>query len=135
MRADLSVLSVRAMMLLLIGCAVSGCSSSNIRADYDHDADFGAYTTYDFIEDPGNDYEGYESAFTRPMIAAITVEMEKRGYVKEDSPDLFVNFKRITKGKTQVTQTQTAPPGYYGYRRGYYGSWGAYGYGTETHVS
>ena len=25
--------------------------------------------------------------------------------------------------------------GYYGYRRGYYGAWGGYGYGTQTHVS
>ena len=25
--------------------------------------------------------------------------------------------------------------GYYGYRTGYYGAWGGYGYGTETHVS
>jgi len=25
--------------------------------------------------------------------------------------------------------------GYYGYRRGYYGTWGGYGYGTTTHIN
>ena len=61
------------VLLLVIGMA--GCSSSNIRSDYDHAADFGSYKTYDFIEGAGPDYDGYESLFTQYMITAITIEI------------------------------------------------------------
>lgn len=123
-----------APILLFVIC-MAGCSSSNIRSDYDHTADFGSYKTYDFIEGAGPDYEGYESLFTQYMITAITIEMEKRGYVKSDNPDLYVNFNVNTQDKTKVTQTASAPSSYYGYRGGFYDPWGGYGYGTQTHVS
>jgi len=81
MQTDLSARLTRIVILLLVGYTISGCSTSNIRWDYDHDVDFGAYETYDFIDGAGPDYEGYESLFTQYMVAAISVEMEKRGYV------------------------------------------------------
>ena len=126
-------------VILLLVASVAGCSSSGkLRSDYDHGADFGAYQTWNFIEDAGPDYEGYESLFTQYMLEAITIEMDKRGYVKSENPDLLVNFNAYVQDKTKVTQTSAPPPmhgGYYGYRGGYYGAWGGYGYGTETRVS
>jgi len=136
MRYHASPAFVRAICLLLTGYVLAGCSSDNIRSDYDSTADFGAYKTYNFIEGAGPDYEGYESLFTQYMITAITLEMESRGYVKSDSPDLLVNFNAILQEKTKVTQTsQPGYGGYYGYRGGFYDPWGGYGYGTQTHVS
>ena len=135
MRTDNSARLIRAAILLLVGYALGGCSSSNIRSDYDQDVDFGTYKTYDFIDGAGPDYEGYESLFTQYMISAITIEMEKRGYVKSGNPDLLVNFNANMQEKTKVTQTSTPSPAYYGYRRGYYDPWGSYGYGTQTNVS
>ncbi len=129
---------LRLSVILLLFASVAGCSSSGtLRSDYDSGADFGAYQTWDFIEDAGPDYEGYESLFTRYMLEAITIEMDKRGYVKSDNPDLLVNFNAYVQDKTKVTQTSAAPPmgGYYGYRGSRYGAWGGYGYGTETRVS
>ena len=63
--------------------------------------------------------------------------MQNRGYTRSDNPDLLVNFNAILQEKTDVrTSPATPPPGYYyGYRGGYYGTWGGYGWGTETHVS
>lgn len=133
MKTRLSSQLIRVILLFLLGYTLSGCSSSNIRSDYDRDVDFGAYETYGFMDNAGPDYEGYESLFTQYMIAAITVEMEKRGYVQSDNPDLLVNFNANIQEKTKVTQTTSPPPAYYGYRRGYYDPWG--GYGTQTHVS
>ena len=127
----------RLSVILLFFASVTGCSSSGtLRSDYDSGADFGVYQTWDFIEDAGPDYEGYESLFTQYMLEAITVEMDRRGYVKSDNPDLLVNFNAYVQDKTKVTQT-SAPMtgGYYGYRGGHYGAWGGYGYGTETRVS
>ena len=120
--------------LLMLG----GCSSDNIRADYDGTADFGSYRTYNFIQGAGPDREGYDSLFSQYMVTGIDIEMQARGYTKSNNPDLLVNFNAILQDKTKVTQT-AAPSyggaGYYGYRGGFYDPWGGYGYGTQTHVS
>jgi len=131
----------RTSKLLALAVALvllSGCSSSNLRSDYDRSVDFGSYTTYNFMENAGPHAGNYESFFSQYMQAAIDIEMEKRGYTKADDPDLWVNFNGIMQEKTQVRTTSAPPPmhgGYYGYRGGYYNTWGGYGYGTETHVS
>ena len=128
---------VTSLVALLMIANLSGCASGpKIRSDHDQSADFGAYKTYNFMEHPTPD--SYESFFTKHMIGAITIEMEKRGYTKSDNPDLLVAFNAILQDKTKVTTSSAPPPmygGYYGYRGGYYGAWGGYGYGTETHVS
>lgn len=130
---------LRTSMLAALVLALAGCSSaSKIRADYDRGADFGSYTTYNFIENAGPHAGNYESFFSQYMRAAIEIEMENRGYTKSDNPDLLINFNGIMQEKTQVRTTSTPPPmhgGYYGYRGGYYGTWGGYGYSTQTHVS
>ncbi len=132
-------ISLRLSVIQFFFASLAGCSSSGtLRTDYDHGADFGAYKTWDFMEDAGPDYEGYESLFSQYMLEAITIEMDQRGYVKSDNPDLLVNFNAILEDKTKVRTTSAPPPmygGYYGYRGASYGAWGGYGYGTETHVS
>lgn len=124
--------------LLLAAASMTGCASGKLRSDYDRTSDFSQYSTYNFYEDAGPDTTEYQSLFTQYMIAAITREMESRGYTKSDNPDLLVNFNAILQDKTKVT-TSPAPTygigGYYGYRRGFYDPWMGYGYATETHVS
>jgi len=124
---------------LFFVASLAGCASSpKILADYDFGTDFGAYKTWDFIEDPGPDYDGYHSLFSQFMMEGIEIEMDKRGYTRSSNPDIFLNFNAIVQDKTKVTQTQSMGPpmgSYYGYRGGYYGAWGGYGYGTETRVS
>ncbi len=123
-----------------MGYTLAGCASGpNILSDYDHDADFGSYHTYNFVEGAGPENSSYQSFFSQYMVEAITIEMEKRGYTKSDTPDLLLNFNAILQDKTKVRTTSAPPPmmhgGYYGYRGASYGAWGGYGYGTETHVS
>jgi hypothetical protein len=130
--------TLQILPILLFIASLAGCSSSaKIRSDYDPGADFASYKTWDFIEDAGPDHEGYESLFSQYMVTAITLEMDKRGYTRSNNPDLLVNFNAYLQDKTKVTTTPSAPPmgGYYGYRGAYYGAWGGYGYGTDTHVS
>jgi len=128
------------LVIMLSACAVAGCASGpDIRSDYDSTANFGAYETYNFVKGAGPDYGEYQSLFTKFVIEAVTLEMEKRGYTKSDNPDLLVNFGAQIDDKIDV-RTSSAPPmtgGYYAYRRGpyAYGGWGGYGYATETHVS
>ncbi len=126
------------IVVLIMGYVLAGCSSGpNIISEYDHDAPFGTYKTYNFMENAGPHSSTYQGFFSQYMVAAITTEMELRGYVKSDDPDLLVNFNAVLQEKTKVTTTSAPPPmgGYYGYRGGYYGAWGGYGYGTETRVS
>jgi len=114
-------------VLVVSACAVASCASSpDIISDYDQGANFAAYNTYNFVDGAGPDYSNYQSLFTKYVIAAVTIEMEKRGYTKSDDPDLLVNFNATLDDKI-----------YYGYRGGAYryGGWGGYGYATETHVS
>jgi len=128
----------RGLIFGLAIIALGGCASGpNIIYDYDHNADFSSYQTYNFMQGAGPYTGDYQNFFTRYMIDAITIEMEKRGYTKSDNPDLLVNFNAILQDKTKVTQS-SAPmtSGYYGYRGGRYSGWGVgYGYATETHVS
>jgi len=133
------VKKLSSFVLIVSACAVASCASGpDIMSDYDSGANFGDYNTYNFVEGAGPDYGNYQSFFTKHVIAAVTIEMEKRGYTKSDDPDLLVNFNATLDDKIDV-RTTSAPMtgGYYGYRGGAYryGAWGGYGYATETHVS
>jgi hypothetical protein len=122
--------------ILIVAAIGAGCASENIRSDYDPAVDFSQYTTYNFYADAGPEDTNYQSFFSKYMVEAISREMEKRGYVKSDDPDLLINFNAILQEKTKVTTTP-APMvgGYYGYRDPFYDPWIGYGYGSETHVS
>ncbi len=115
----------------------SGCSSGpDIRSAYDDRSDFSQFETYNFFSDAGQGSTSYQSLFSQYMVTAITLEMENRGYVKSDDPDLLVNFNARFDDKTKITTSPSmGTSAYYGYRGGRYGAWGGYGYGTETHVS
>jgi len=115
----------------------SGCSSGpDIRSAYDDRSDFSQYETYNFYSDAGQGNTTYQSLFSQYMVTAITLEMENRGYLKSDEPDLLVNFNARFDDKTKITTSPSmGTSAYYGYRGGRYGAWGGYGYGTETHVS
>ena len=105
------------LILLLSAFVIAGCASvPDILTDYDRDANFGAYHTYNFVEGAGPDHGQYQSLFTQYVIEAVTVEMENRGYKKSPDPDLLVNFGAKLADKIDV-RTTSAPMtgGYYGY--------------------
>ncbi len=118
---------------LLTSCA----SKPKIETDYDHSIDFSQYKTYAFFNPMGIENPNYSSIYGSIFRAAISKEMNSRGYTKSDNPDLLINVSGRLQDKTRVTTTSDPymSGGYYGYRRGRYGAWGGYGYGTQTHVS
>jgi len=120
-------------VVLLSSCA----SKPNIKSDYDQSIDFSQYRTYGFFNPMGIENPNYSSIYGSIFRTAITKEMEDRGYRKSDNPDLMINVSGRLQDKTKVTTTSDPymSGGYYGYRRGAYGAWGGYGYGTSTHVS
>ena len=128
---NLGLLAVAAM--LIASCA----SKPTIETDYDHSVDFSQYKPYAFFNPMGIENPNYSSIYGSIFREAISREMESRGYVKSDNPDLLINVSGRLQEKTKVTTTSDPymSGGYYGYRRGAYGAWGGYGYGSQTHVS
>jgi hypothetical protein len=124
---------IAAMALLLAACA----SGPKIETDYDHTIDFSQYKTYGFFNPMGIENPNYSSIYGSIFRDAISKEMNSRGYKMSDNPDLMINVSGRLQDKTNVTTTSDPymSGGYYGYRRGAYGTWGGYGYGTTTHVS
>lgn len=127
------LVSMAALVTLLASCA----SKPTIESDYDPTVDFSQYKTYGFFNPMGIESPNYSSIYGAIFRDAISKEMESRGYVASDSPDVMINVSGRLQDKTKVTTTSDPymGGGYYGYRRGYYGTWGGYGYGTTTHVS
>ncbi len=124
---------ITATALLLASCA----SKPTIESDYDRTIDFSQYKTYGFFNPMGIENPNYSSIYGSVFRDAIGKEMESRGYKQSDHPDLVINVSGRLQDKTKVTTTSDPymGGGYYGYRRGAYGAWGGYGYGTSTHVS
>jgi hypothetical protein len=119
--------------LVAVALVAAGCASGpDIRADYDHAADFGKFRTYGFVAQAGTDTAEFRSLATQTLQAAAAREMESRGYTRSDTPDLVINFTGKLEEKTDIESTPAPYYGpSYGYR-GWYGSpWGGYG-GTEV---
>jgi len=119
--------------MLLASCA----SKPKIESDYDQTVDFSQFSTYGFFNPMGIENPNYSSIYGSIFRDAISKEMESRGYKQSDNPDLMINVSGRLQEKTKVTTTSDPymAGGYYGYRHGNYGTWGGYGYGTQTHVS
>lgn len=125
--------SLARFLLLAVVALFAACTSGpQVRADYDHSANFASYRTFGFFDPLGTDTAGYESLVTQALKAAARQEMESRGYTyAETGADLLINFNAKLEQQTRISQTP-AMPMYYGYRHGFYGGWGGYMY--ETHV-
>ena len=134
MLREFSVLAYLCVAALLI---TSCASKPTIETDYDHTIDFSQYRTYAFFNPMGIENPNYSSIYGSIFRDAIGKEMQSRGYSVSDNPDLLINVSGRLQDKTKVTTTSDPymAGSYYGYRRGAYGAWGGYGYGTTTHVS
>jgi hypothetical protein len=128
----------RMVLLATVTVALASCASGpKIQSDYDPGIDFSQYKTFGFFSPMGIENPNYSSIYGAIFRDAISQEMESRGYVLSDNPDLLLNVSARLQDKTKVTTTSDPymHGGYYGYRRGFYDPWVGYGYGTQTHVS
>ena len=113
----------------LVACA----TAPEIQRDTNPTADFASYKTFAYFSPLATDRAGYETVFTTRLKDATRRAMEARGYVYDEaSPDLLVNFFANVQDRQEV-RTTPVPAGYYGYRRGYYGGFGAYTVDTYTY--
>ena len=125
--------AIEFLLLALVALLVSACSSSvQVRSDSSTTADFRSFRTYGYFKPMGIE-GGYNSpVFGQHFRAAISREMESRGYRLSDTPDLIINVTARFDEKVKMT-SYTAPyvsGAYYGTLMGpSYGS--ALGVGVE----
>jgi len=99
------------LMLFTVVLALSGCSSLRTASDYDKNVDFSTYKTYNFY-DKGIARVRLNNLDKRRLMAAVEAEMNAKGFVKADKPNLLVNLVVVAREKTDV------------YGPAYYGGWG-----------
>lgn len=119
-----------ALPFLFVLLYMSACSSGiQVRSDIDPAADFSSYKTWNFFNQLGIE-GGYNSPiFGEHFRAAITREMNQRGYRMADNPDLLVNVTIRADDKVKM-RTYTQP-----YMSGaYYGRPGGASYGSALGV-
>lgn len=118
------------ILLGLLMLTVSACSSVRVLSDYDANAEFKNYKTFEMappqedlpIDPVINQLNGQR------VQAAITNQLEVRGYRLTDNADLVVNIYVKVDKRTEQTTAYEGP--YFPYRMSfrYYGYWGYYNY-------
>lgn len=120
---SLSILKSKIMKnthIILLAVLIAACSSTKITYDYDKQADFSKYNSFNFdqetIELPINQLNRDR------LLAAIENEMVKKGFTKSNDPDAIIHVDAKVEKQVQARANTT------GTGMGY-GRWGGYGYG------
>ncbi len=101
------------MMVFLL----ASCVGIRVTTDYDHNADFAKYKTFNFSQEVNK--IKLSDINRRRLKDDISAQMEARGYKMSDTPDLLVNV--FLKGTTNYTANA--------YTSGFGGPWGYYRWG------
>ncbi len=125
MQINITFRFIRTLSFTLLGAlALYACASGpKIFINEDPNTDFSKFKTYNFEAKLGtDDRPGYQSMLSGFLVNSVGNELETRGYVKADNPDLSVNFYLNTKEKIRTSTSSSSM----GMRRGGYGVYGGY---------
>lgn len=89
--------------LLIILVSATSCVPTKISYDFDRTANFPSYKSYSFIITPEN--LPYERTQTEIMLGTIASELEARGFIKSDKPDVYIDVKIIVAKKKKAAQS------------------------------
>lgn len=123
----------------LVSAVLAGCAPSvKVRTDADPSVDLSQFKTYNFFNKMGIEGDNYSNLLGQHFRAAISSQMNSRGFTQSDTPQLQVNVSIGAEDKIRVDTFQEpyVYGGYYGYG-GYgrfAGPWGYYGGATRTSV-
>lgn len=111
---------------------VASCNSVRVTTDYDTKTDFSNYKTFAFYK-KGIDKVEISDLDKRRILRAIEAEMNAKGFVKSENPDLLVSIFTKSREKVDVYSNNYYGwyPYYYGYGYGRYGM-GGYGFGYNN---
>lgn len=118
------------VILMLI---VSSCTSVNVYSDYDKETDFTEFKTYAFYK-KGIDKVEISDLDKKRILRAIEKELQLKGLVASENPDLLVNIFTKSREKIDVYNNNYYGwyPWYYGYGYGFGGPGYGFGYTNVT---
>ncbi len=127
--------NIKFLALPLLALVFGSCTSVRVLADYDKQADFNSYKSYAFYK-TGIDKAEISDLDKKRILYAIDAEMNSRGFVKSNTPDLLISI--FTKEREQVDVYNGNNFGWgWGYGFGYWNPWvwggpGFYGNSVST---
>ncbi len=124
----MKLLKVLPILFLFI---LGSCASVNVSSDYEKGTDFSQYKTYAFYK-KGIDKVELSDLDKRRILRAVEAELNSKGMVISDDPDILVSI--FTKSREKIDVYNNAYygwyPYYYGY--GYYGPGYGNGFGYNN---
>lgn len=118
-------------VLLLFAVFFTSCVSVRVASDYDRQADFTEYKTFAFFK-PGIDKADISDLDKKRILRAIEDEMQQKGFVKSENPDLLVSIFTKTNENINIYQNNYPYWGYgWGWNPWYWGS----GFNTVNRTS
>ncbi len=112
------------VLLLLVA---SACVSVRVATDYDTRADFNTYKSYAFYK-TGIDQAEISDLDKKRILRAIEAEMDSRGFVKSQDPDLLVSIFTREKERVDVYNNRFGAGWGWGWGWGW-NAWNPYGFG------
>ncbi len=105
----------RIFLILLVAASLTGCSTIQVQSDYDESVDFGAYSTYAYMEAPQGVLAG-NAMLATSIEQAVDSELATDGYRKIESgtPDFYVAYHGAV---NEVISSVTVERWGYGWRR------------------
>ena len=124
------IFQILAVLLMFL---VVSCASVNVSSDYEKSTDFSNYKTYAFYK-KGIDKVEISDLDKRRILRAIEAEMNAKGMVKSENPDLLVNIFTKSREKIDIYNSNYYGwyPWYYGYGYGGYGMGYGFGYNNVS---
>lgn len=99
---------------------LASCTSVQVLADYDREADFNSYKSYAFYK-TGIDKAQVSDLDKKRILKAIDTELTSRGFVKSEDPDILISI--FTREREEVDVYGGGPWGW-GWGWGWGGYWG-----------
>lgn len=128
------------MVALLAVCFAVGCTSIDVKTDFDQTVDFSRFKTFAFTGITDLNQSGVlDNSLLRHRIeTGIERELRQKGLTQtglDQNPDLLVHYWVGVKDKQQVHSTGPAYGGGYGWGAGYGGGVSTYEYREGTLVT
>ena len=114
------------LLIVMTACSSTPSAPSDVEGRGNPRGDFADYRTYNYLQPLSAD-----AGLSNPLIQAADREMQNRGYIRSDEPDLLLNFFVQTDKRLDTRSTPTTRGSFFAFRRGRYAGWP--GYGTQMH--
>ncbi len=83
-------MAMKYFKLLLLLLLISSCSSIRVNYDYDKQANFTKYKTYNYYSDLET---GLSELDTKRLLDALDIKMQSKGFSLSETPDFYINIQ------------------------------------------